>query len=254
MLTNIRYIFLTALRDNMFYVLLFGVIGASIIAHMLGATAPADTKALTIEYSSNAARIMIILGLVIFTCYHLSNAFETHEIDVFLSRPITRTNLVISYWLGFANIALLHALATIALLAFQGVINWEGFLYWSISLLLECWLAVAIALFASFTLKGGFISVMASMGIYVLSRMMAFFVITTQSGFMFEKQWINFILTGFMKYISVIIPRLDFFTKSEWLIHGIKHFSDINLFLIQVAIFIPLLLLATIADFRRKQF
>jgi ABC-type transport system involved in multi-copper enzyme maturation permease subunit len=254
MLTNIRYIFLTALRDNLFWVLLLGVLAAAIIAHMLGSTAPIDTRQLTISYSSSAARVMIIIGLIVFVCSHLSNAFATHEIDVFLSRPITRSNLVISYWVGFANVALLHVLATVALVALQGVMSWSGYFFWTLSLLLECWLAVALALFASFTLKSGVASVLTSLGLYALSRMIGFFIATTNSAFLFEQRWVNLLLTYALKGIAIIMPRLDFFTKSEWLVDGLKHSRELELFAAQAAIFIPLLLLATIADFRRKQF
>jgi ABC-type transport system involved in multi-copper enzyme maturation permease subunit len=254
MLTNVRYIFLTALRDKMFWVLLAGVLAAALIAHMLGATAPTHTREMTLTYSSNAARVMIILGLIIFVCSHLQNAFATHEIDVFLSRPITRTNLVISYWIGFANVALLHVLATIALLALQGVISWKGYVCWSVSLLLECWLAVAIALFASFTLKSGVASVLASLGIYVASRMIGFFVITTQSAFLFDSHALTLFLVYCIKALSAIFPRLDYFAKSDWLITGVGTMIEIKLFVAQALITIPLLVAASITDFKRKQF
>src|SRR5271154_4030492 len=107
MLTNVRYVFITALRDWLFWAMLAGIMVASLIAHMLGATAPESAHEMTITYSSDAARAMIITGLIIFACFHLRHAFDSREIDVFLSRPITRANLVISYWIGFANVAFL---------------------------------------------------------------------------------------------------------------------------------------------------
>src|ERR1700727_2608903 len=90
MFTNVRYVFLTALRDWLFWAMLVGIIAASLIAHMLGATAQDNAQAMTITYSSDAARAMIVTGLIIFACFHLHNAFDSREIDVFLSRPITR--------------------------------------------------------------------------------------------------------------------------------------------------------------------
>ena len=254
MLTNIRYIFLTALRDWLFWAMLVGVLGTSVIAHMLGATAQEHSMEMTITYSSNASRIMIITGLVIFACFHVRHAFDSHEIDVFLSRPITRSSLVISYWVGFANVALLHTLATVLLLAFQGVQNWGGFVFWSLSLLLECWIAVAIALFASFTLRSAVLSILVSMGIYTLARMIAYFIVTSQSGFLFEKQWLNYLLVYSIKIASTMMPRLDFFTKSDWLITGMKNPQELYLFILQAVIFIPLLISAAITDFRRKEF
>src|SRR5476649_1015236 len=107
MFTNVRYILLTALRDWLFAALLLGVIGCTLIAHMLGATALIETQEMTLSYSTASARVVIVTGLIVFTCFHVRSAFDTKEIDVFLSRPITRANLVFSYWLGFAAVALL---------------------------------------------------------------------------------------------------------------------------------------------------
>ncbi len=238
----------------MFWVLLVGILAAGVIAHMLGTTAPVNTRELTVSYSSNAARIMIVTGLIIFVCSHLHNAFHTHEIDVFLSRPITRTKLILSYWVGFAYVALIHASAVIVLLAWQDVVNWKGFILWSVSLLLECWLVVAIALFSAFTLRSNVAAVLASMGFYILARMMIFFIAATRTAFLFENQWLNNIVIYILKGVSIIMPRLDFFAHDEWLISGAKHAADLEVFVIQTVIFIPLLILATMADFNKKQF
>lgn len=254
MFTNVRYVFITALRDWLFWAMLFGIIAASLIAHMLGATAQDNARAMTITYSSDAARAMIVTGLIIFACFHLHNAFTSREIDVFLSRPITRASLVISYWIGFAFVAFLHTLAVVILTGIQGVESWHGFVFWSLSLLLECWMVVAIALFASFTLRSAVASVLASMGFYVLARMMGYFIATSQTAFVFRQQWLNAILLYMLKGSSIFIPRLDFFAKSDWLVSGFHKAQDLELFAVQAAVFVPLLILATIADFRRKEF
>lgn len=254
MLTNVKYILLTALRDWLFAALMIGVIACALIAHMLGGTALIETQEMTLSYTSASARVVIITGLIIFACFHVRNAFDTKEIDVFLSRPITRSNLVFSYWLGFAAVAVLLVIPTFILIAVQGIMNAKGFVFWSVSLLIECWLVVAIALFSAFTLGSAVTSTMASMGFYVLARMMGFFIATSKTAFMFEQQWVNNIFVYMLKGVSVVMPRLDFFAKSDWLIYGLKNINELEFFAVQAAIFIPLLILATIADFRRKQF
>jgi hypothetical protein len=254
MFTNVRYILLTALRDWLFAALLLGVIACALVAHMLGSTALLETQEMTLSYSTASARVVIVTGLIVFACFHVRSAFDTKEIDVFLSRPITRSSLVFSYWLGFATLALLLVIPLLGLIAAQGILSQHGFLVWAVSLLVECWLVVAVALFAAFTLKSAVTSVMASMGFYVLARMMGFFIATTNSAFLFDTRWLNLTFTSALKAVSVIMPRLDFFAKSDWLIYGVRQQGDVNLFLLQAVIFIPLLILATIADFRRKQF
>ena len=253
MLTNIRYILITALRDWLFTGLLLSVFCATGISAMLGSTAFLEEQEMTVTFAAGASRVILMVGLIVFVCFHIRNAFDTKEIDVILSRPISRSNLVIAYWLGFAFVALLLTLPVIAIIALIGVNNWAGFAGWGISLILETFMVVALALFSAFTLRSAVTSVIACMGFYVLSRMMAFFVLTSQSGMVGGEN--KYLLMRFaLKAISSIVPRLDFFAKTKWLIYGFDANQEWIVFVIQAGVFIPLLLLASIADFRRKQF
>lgn len=253
MLTNIRYILITALRDWLFIGLLAGIMLATGISATLGSTAFIEKQEMTLAFASGSSRLILIVGLIVFVCFHIRNAFDTKEIDVIMSRPISRSNLVIAYWLGFAFVAFLLTVPVVGLMGLIGVVNWQGFIGWGVSLLLETFLVVALALFSAFTLKSAVTSVIATMGFYVLSRMMAFFVVTSQSG-MVGGEFKYMILRYMLSAISTMVPRLDLFAKSEWLIYGFNSSQDWMVFVVQVAIFVPLLVIASIADFRRKQF
>lgn len=253
MITNIRYILITALRDWLFIGLLLGILLAAGVSATLGSTAFIEKQEMTLTFAAGSARLILMVGLIVFVCFHIRNAFDTKEIDVILSRPISRSTLVIAYWLGFAFVALLLTLPVIGLIGLIGVSSWSGFIGWGASLLLETFLVVALALFSSFTLKSAVTSVIATMGFYVLSRMMAFFVVTSQSG-MVATDFKYIILKYALAVISTMVPRLDLFAKSEWLVYGFNAHQEWVTFAAQVAIFVPLLVLASIADFRRKQF
>lgn len=252
MITNIRYILITALRDWLFLGLLASILLATAISATLGSTAFLEEQEMTITFASGASRVILMVGLIVFVCFHIQSAFDTKEIDVILSRPISRSNLVIAYWLGFAFVGFLLILPVIAIIAAIGVGSWSGFAGWSISLLCETFMVVALALFSAFTLRSAVTSVIACMGFYALSRMMAFFVITSQSGLIGDAKlaWLKYVLIA----ISSMVPRLDFFAKSQWLVYGFDSSRDWVVFLVQTGVFVPLLLLASIADFRKKQF
>lgn len=254
MFSNIRYVLLTAMRDRLFVGLLIGIGLAAYISSVLGSTAMLETQQMTLSFTAASARVIIMIGIIVFIGFHMRNAFDAREIDVLLSRPISRTSLVLSYWLGFAVVATLLVLPTILLVAFLGVLNVTGMMLWSLSLLLESWLVVSIALFAALTMRSGVGTVLASLAIYTLSRMMGFFVATTKTGMLFQTANINMGARGLMEGISTIVPRLDFYAKSNWLIYGAKSYEDLTLFLFQSLIFIPLLVTAAILDFKRKQF
>ena len=254
MFSNIRYVLLTATRDRLFIGLLVGIALAAYISSVLGSTAMLETAQMTLAFTAASARVIIMVGVIVFIGFHMRNAFDAREIDVLLSRPISRTTLVLSYWVGFAAVATCLVIPTILLVAVLGSLNHTGFLLWSVSLLLESWLVVSVALFASLTIKSGVGTVLSSLAIYTLSRMMGFFLATTSSVSLFKEQKINLGTQWLMKTIALVVPRLDFYAKSNWLIYGAKSYEDLNLFLLQSAVFIPLLIAASVIDFKRKQF
>lgn len=252
MLTNVRYILITALRDWLFIGLIAGVLCATAISATLGGTAFLEEKEMTITFAAGASRLILMIGIIVFVCFHIRNAFDTKEIDVILSRPISRANLVVAYWLGFSFVSFLLTLPVIGIIAIIKPPDWVGFGGWAASLLLETFLVVAIALFSAFTLRSAVTSVLACMGFYVLSRMMAFFIVTVQSPMFTDMKFLPLKYT--LIAISTLVPRLDFFAKTEWLSYGFTTSQEWVVFVVQVAIFIPLLLLASIIDFKRKQF
>lgn len=254
MLSNIRYVLLTATRDRLFFGLLLGVLIAAYISSVLGSTAMLEPEQMTLSFTAASARVIIMIGLIVFIGFHMRNAFDAREIDVLLSRPISRSSLVLSYWLGFIAVATLLALPTLAVIWYVGIVNTTGFLLWSLSLVLESWLVVSIALFASLTVKSGVGTVLSSLAIYALSRMMGFFALTTKTGVLFETEQVNLGAKWIMTIISTVVPRLDFFAKSQWLIYGPKSYDDLWLPVLQTAVFVPLLLAASVIDFKRKQF
>ncbi len=254
MWTNIRYILITAGRDRLFVGLIAGLIAAGLIARAMGYTAMLEPEQMTLTFSAAAARMILAVGLIVFVCFHVRHAFDSKEIDVLLSRPISRANVVVSYWLGFALIGIVLTLCAVLMLYVNGILHQQGYMNWGASLLLECWLVVAIALFTAFTFSSAVSSVLSSLAFYVLSRMMGFFVVTAENGVLFSEQKVNLVLEYIIDAISFIIPRLDFFGKSNWLAYGVSDAADYYLYALQAGVFIPLLLVFTIIDFKRKQF
>ncbi|MCH2547506.1 MAG: hypothetical protein MK052_07850 [Alphaproteobacteria bacterium] len=254
MKTNIRYILLTALRDWLFVGLLLGVVACAMISSAMGDMAMVEPEQLKLTYAAASVRIVLVVGLIVFVCFHIRNGFDTKEIDVFLSRPISRPNLVLSYWLGFSVVAMLLVVPTIIVVYYVGALDAKGFMMWASSFALEMLLVVAAALFSAFTLKSAVSSVMASLGFYVLSRMMGFFIATSNSSLLFRSTDLNEFSKFLMEHLAIFVPRLDFFGKTEWLVYGMNDMADMQRFMLQAAIFVPLLLAATVIDFRRKQF
>jgi hypothetical protein len=243
---------LTATRDRLFAGLLAAIVVAALVCAFLGGTAFIETKEMTLTLMSGAVRLIVMTGMMVFVCFQLRMAFDNKEIDAVLARPVSRSALVLSWWLGFTVVGTVLAVPVILLLALMGVGSWTGFLGWSASLLIEMMLVVALALFSAFTLRSAVTAVVGCIGFYMIARMMAFFVMTSQST----------MVTGspveILKYpliaVSAVVPRLDMFTQSQWLIYGFESSSEWWRIVAQALVFVPLLLCAAIVDFRRREF
>ena len=194
------------------------------------------------------------VGTAVFVCFHVRQAFDAKEIDVMLSRPISRASLIISYWFGFSIVAMLSTIIAVVLIFLSGPLTWEGFGIWILSWLIELWVVVAISLFAAFTLRSAVISVIFTMTAYVLSRLMGYFLATIKSRLVFDTPILNELSRYSMKGLAIFVPRLDMYGKTVWLTQGIANYMEVMLFVGQGMVIIPLLLTVAIIDFYRRQF
>jgi ABC-type transport system involved in multi-copper enzyme maturation permease subunit len=251
--TIIRFVLLTAMRDRLFAVLVLLLFVGVGISSGLAKTSMIEQHEMMLSFSGAVARLLLAIGLIVFVCFHIRHSFDSKEIDVLLSRPISRAGLVIGYWLGFSMVTAALVAINAAVLFLLSPLSVTGFATWVGSLLLEMWLVVAIALFAAVTLRSAVSSVMASLVFYVAGRMMGFFLATIQSRFVFEEPWLNAATKAIIEGVAIITPRLDLYSKSGWLVYG-PSTADWQLFVMQSVSFIPLLLAVTILDFKRRQF
>lgn len=253
MWNKVRYILLTAQRDSLFFGLALSIIFATYLAFFLGSTAVVEEGQTSLVYSAGISRIVLVLGLVVFVCFHIRRSFENREIDLMIVHPISRTKFILSYIIGYSTIALFFVVFTaFVLYGFaefaEAKPDINGFMLWTGSVFLEAVIISAMAMTASLILRSTVISVLLCLAFYVLARMAGFvLIIVTSPGS-------NGISYESFKHISKFVPRLDFFGKSEWLLYGFTSYGEMYLFLGQAAIFITLLLALAIYDFKKKEF
>ncbi len=253
MFTTTRYILLTAVRDWLFIALFIAIIFAISISSLLGGTAVTEEGQMILSYITSSSRMILLVGLMVFVCFHVRRAFDNREVELILSRPISRPTFVFSYWLGFAVLSCFLVIpVTLAVPVFSSP-DFGGLIFWSISLLFEAFIVVAFSLFISLILKSAVSSVLASFGFYFIARIMGFFLMLIHN-YLFEVFSASWFMSKLMLVVSTVLPRLDLFGKSKWLIYGPGADDHLWVFVFQAAIYIPFLLLMAISDFKRKQF
>lgn len=256
MYTIIRYTLLTASRDWLFIGLFVAVLAAYGLAIFTGGASLVEQQQMILSYFAGTSRFILIIGLIVFICFHIRRSFENREIESILSKPISRTKFVIAYWMGFTTLAAIATLPVFVILLFFTSPDIQGLLFWSISFLLEASLVVAFALLSALILQSAVSAVLSCFAFYFISRLMGFFVSALEDPYSFisGKSGLYSILNFTLKAVSTVIPRLDMFAKSSWLVHGVTDPHDLFLFFSQAFVYIFLLIGMALFDFKRKQF
>jgi hypothetical protein len=257
MLKNIlKYIVLTALRDWFFTALVLGIFGVFGISALLGFMVQTEQIQMQLSIFAGTARLLLAVGMIVFICFYIAKSFENKEIPFILSKNISREKFVVAYYLGFNIVAQILLLPVLVMLSiFYHNINLLGALQWFLSVGLELAVLTSFCIAISLIIRSPVFSVLATFGFYILSRMMGFF--TELLYLSPNKSAVLNTLVNISNFIfratSSLVPRLDVFGQTTWLLYG-PDSKILLLILLQSMIYIPLLFFIAFYDFRKKQF
>jgi hypothetical protein len=227
------------------------MVASAALALFLGGTALVEQRQFAAVLTANAARIVVVLSLVLITCFHIRRAFEAREVDILLSRPIARRDFVLAHVLMLVLLAAAAAvLAGIAVAALARP-TWAALACWTLSVFVEGTIVAVTALFLALMLTGGVASTLACLGFYVLGRMIG--VLSGIAAAASHPGPIDGALDQVVAVLALVLPRLDLFGRSAWLVHGLGDETGVGLALLQGALYVLLLGAAASFDFGRRQ-
>ncbi len=256
MSATLRYVLLTALRDRLFVTLLGLTALVYAVAGALGKAALAEGRELSLPVAAGSGRSILVAGILIFVAFHVRRMAENRELETLLARPISRTGFVAAYGLGLASVAVLLAIPMGLGLSFFHP-GWAGLAVWTLSLAMEAAIVAALGLFAALALETAVAAALLSGGIYILARLMSVFVSLAESRVLeneTQSETLGLLVRVLLKILSLLLPRLDLYSQSVWLVHGPPPLETILFLLAQTAVYVPMLLLASVFDLRRKRF
>ena len=248
----VHYVLRAAIRDKILIALILTFLGSVSLSIFMGSAAIADNGQFAIVFAGGGLRIIGVLGLILFVVFHIRRSFESKDVELLLSRPISRTQFLFSFAIAFSILAALTGLmegACISLLSPQHF-N-AGIALWTASIAAENIIIVNTAFFFAMVLSSATTGAMATLGLYVLSRMMGEIlgIIDTGTGV----PWLQW-LTIIMKGISSIMPRLDLLGQTSWLVYGPDAATGFGFVALQGAVFTALILVAALIDLARRKF
>lgn len=252
----LKYILLSGTRDKLYLGLFISLIITFSLSIFLGSTAMTEQQQMTTAYISGLSRGVLVIGTILFVCLSITRAFENKEVEFIISKAISREQFILSYLLGFFVAILMILIPLVVAIFFVTKADKFGLLIWSLSLFSELMIMISFSLLASLILRNSFSSIMASLGFYILSRLMGVFVLAINLPEDFTKE-LTFSTHSFsivLKFLSAVFPRLDLFGQSEWLNYGVSNFDNLQIIFIQSLIYIPLMIFMSFHDFKKKQF
>src|SRR5262249_28451683 len=128
-------------------------------------------------------------------------------------------NFLFSHAAAFMILALLVTAAVVAVVFFLGRPNPAGLVAWGFSIGIENMIMAVTALFFSIVLSSASRSAPATLGLYVLSRLVG-----TLLGIaaLPPDKTLYAVLNNMMDIISIVVPRLDMMGQTSWLVYGVE--------------------------------
>lgn len=252
--TLIKYVLTAALRDRLLLSVIAVMVVGVCISLSSASSAVIEQDKFAITYMGGSLRMLGLAGLALFVVFFIRRSFESRDIEYLLSRPISRASLVLSNAAAFSILATItgSVLSLImAVVSYKGG-DFQGVLLWSMGVTAEYILIVNVALFFAMVLSSPVTAGMGVIGFYVLARMMGQLLGIAQAGAT-DFPGVH-LLNLSMKFISILIPRLDLMTQTSWLLYGPGGFSDFAFILLQTLAFMTMIIVATLIDLVRKQF
>lgn len=246
----LKYALLAALRDklllSMFVVFM---VGAS-LSVFLASSAIIEKDQFTLVFTAASLRLVSVLGLVLFVVFFVRRSFDSKDIEFLLSRPLSRVQVIVTYAIAFSLIAVLMTMAVgVALYSVAPHLFGLNHVIWLISVVLESVAMVCVSLFFAMQITSAASAAMASLGVYVLGRLMGQLLGIIDSTLV-DGQGLYAMA---LQIVSVITPRLDLLGQSSWLLYGVNS-GDIFFAFVQVFSFSLLVVSAACLDFSRRQF
>lgn len=246
-----RFTFLEAVRNRLFSLVIVGLVCILGLTEFIGDLAITETRAVQSSLTASGLRLFSVCVIGLFVVTSMVREFNDKGFEMLLSLSMTRT----SYYFGkFAGFALLSVViitaASLILLLYSPAVD---VLAWFFSLLCESLIVIALSLLCLFTFSSITTAFTALIAFYLLSRCMHVIQLISASPILESKAFAQEFIDYLINAIAYVLPDLNLFTRSEWLVYGVST-NDVLPVVTQTVIYLLLLISAGLFDLYRKEF
>lgn len=243
------YTLLEALRNRlMWLVVLVALVGIG-LSGFLRDIAITESSQIQVALLAAFLRFAAVFLLATFVVTSMVREFNDKGLELVLALQLPRAGYLLGKLAGFAALALVPALLFGLLMVL--LVPAEQAAWWTLSLICELWIIAAFSLLCVLTFNQVMAALSASMAFYLLARSVTAFQLIghgPDSAKSVSQQVINSVID----VIAALVPHLDDFTRTEWLVYHNADFAALLPLLAQTGIYLVLLTGAALFDLYRK--
>jgi hypothetical protein len=242
---------LEALRARLPWIIV--VLVAAIYTGSLLVREIAITESLRFQTGFLAAglRVAAVFTLALYVLASWLRDVNDKVLELMLSLDIPRGHYLLGKYAGYCLVATMMAVLC-SVPVFMHHPN-SSALIWALSLTLELWIIAALSLFCinslnQITPAAGFVA-----AFYLLARSISSIQLMSRSSLLAGDSWERQISSHLADFFALLLPGLDRFTQTGWLIDDRAKFADSLPLLAQTMIYVALMLAASGFDLRRRE-
>ena len=248
--TIARFTALEAARGRLAWLVAGFTLAGCVLATFAGEIAITETR--EVQGGLLAAWLRACAVFTVSAFVTASAVRELHDkgLDLILSMPVRRGTYYAGKLAGFAGVSALSAAACgLTLVWFAPPAQVA---LWAASLGLELLIVTAMSLLCVLTFPQIAWALGTVIGFYVLSRAMAALQLMAHDPLADPASAAQQLIRALVDTLAFVLPDLDRFTESEWLIDGAGTVADLGFAAMQAVIYVALLCAAALFDLYRK--
>ncbi|MBF0152817.1 MAG: ABC transporter permease [Magnetococcales bacterium] len=197
-------------------------------------------------------RLGCVFQMATLVTFAVARELQNRGFDLILALPFPRAVVFMGRFLGFAMVAVL--LALVCGLALLPLVPAGQAVLWSMALGCELLLMAGVSLVLTLTLRQAPLAMTLTAGFYLLARSMGTLLLIARQTSEMNPHWSSIGAKIVVTCIAGVLPGLDHFTASEWLVYQTGSFTALLPILEETGIYLLLLIATGLVDLYGKDF
>lgn len=248
--TLVKYTFIEAFYNKLILMTLGIVVLVFFSSHFIGLLAITEHQQVILALQGSFLRITLVFLIALFTIGGVQREIHDKNLELVFSTSASRACYLVSKLLAYMLISTIPILLSCLVLLWHA--QWINVMMWGTSLFFEIAIVIALCLLMVFTFKSTPSALFFVFIFYLASRVIQSVQLMANNPILDYQSTGQSINQFFINSLAFLLPPLNDFAKTEWLVYEIPNVGDLNKLFIQSIVYIIFLNAIALFDLQRK--